>query len=185
MIEPAADSERTLLLRAASGEPDAGRTLLDLTGPLVYGFVFARVGGGQEVAEDLVQETYLQAMRSAHSYRGEAALGTWLCTIARRQVARHFKTERRRAWLESRLRLIGAEPDEASREETFADRDAMIAALGRLPPLHRQILVLKYLDGLSVEEIAGELSRSRVQTQSLLQRARASLKRTLEGDSGG
>lgn len=107
MIE-VADFERREFQRAASGEAEAARWLLDSTGPLVYGFVFARVGGRQEVAEDLVQATYLEAVRSAETYRGESTLGTWLCAIARRQVARHFKAERGRAILQSRLRLVEA-----------------------------------------------------------------------------
>lgn len=183
MVDPAVDagSEQAVLLRAASGESDAARMLLDLTGALVYGFVFARVGGRQEVAEDLVQDTYLEAVRSARSYRGEAGLGTWLCTIARRQVAGYFRTERRRARLESKLRLVEEQSDHApSEEEAFADGEAVIAALGRLTPLHRQVLVLKYLDDLSVEEVAAELRRSAVQAQSLLQRARAGLRRVLK-----
>lgn len=184
MIE-VADFERGEPLRALSGEPDAARWLIDETGPLVYGFIYARVGGRQDVAEDLVQATYLEAMRSAQTFRGEAALGTWLCSIARRQVARYFKGERRRAILQSRLRLVEveAESEEESREESLAESDALIGGLGRLPPLQRQALVLKYLEGLSVDEIASELSRSSVQVQSLLQRARAGLRRALEEES--
>lgn len=182
MIQPASESEQDLLVQAASGNPEATRTLIDEAGPVVYGFVFARVGGRQDIAEDLVQSTFLEAVRSAGSYRGEASLTTWLCAIARHQVARHYQVERRRARLESRLRLIrprsGAQA--SSEVENFAEKDALIAALGRLTPLHRQVLVLKYLDDLSVEDIAGEVHRSKVQVQSLLQRARDGLRREME-----
>lgn len=177
------ESARDLLLQAAAGDSGAARDLVDETGPIVYGFVYARVGGTQGVAEDLVQATFLEAMRSAKGYRGEAALSTWLCTIARRQVARYFRSERRRSVVESRLRVVDAEQDEDLTEELIADSDSIIEALGRIPPLHRQVLVLKYLDDLSVEKIADELGRSRVQIQSLLQRARASLKRAFEESS--
>jgi RNA polymerase sigma-70 factor (ECF subfamily) len=60
-------------------------------------------------------------------------------------------------------------------------RDEVTRALGALSPLHRQVLVLKYLDERSVEEIAAELGRSRVQVQSLLQRARVGLREELDG----
>jgi RNA polymerase sigma factor (sigma-70 family) len=63
-------------------------------------------------------------------------------------------------------------------------RDEVTRALGNLPPLHRQVLVLKYLDDRSVEEIAEELGRSRVQVQSMLQRARAGLRHELGEDDG-
>jgi RNA polymerase sigma factor (sigma-70 family) len=58
-----------------------------------------------------------------------------------------------------------------------------VRALGRLPAIHRQVLVLKYLDELSVSEIADELGRSPVQIQSLLQRARDGLRRAMDGGS--
>lgn len=183
MIEAAADPAQTLLRQAAAGEPGAARELLDSTAPVVYGFVYARVGGDKQVAEDLVQATYLEAMRSAGGYRGDAALETWLCAIARRQVARHFESERRRARLERKLELVAAEQGAEEDATEAADSEALIAALGRLTPLHRQVLVFKYLDGESVEQIATELKRPRVQIQSLLQRARAALKRELAGDS--
>ena len=186
MIEAVSDAERGLLLRAASGEPDAARELLDQTSETIYGFIYARVGGRQDVAEDLTQATYLEAMRSAGSYRGDAALETWLCAIARRQVAGHYGSERRRVRLERKLRLVSVdvEAGAGAGEEAFADGDAVIGALGRLTPLHRQVLVLKYLDCFTVGQIADELERSQVQIQSLLQRARAGLKRELEEGSG-
>jgi len=117
-------------------------------------------------------------MRSAGGYRGDAALETWLCAIARRQVARHYESERRRVRLERKLQLVAVE-HEAEEVVEVVDPEEMIAALGRLIPTYRQVLVLKYLDGMTVEQIAGELKRSRVQVQSLLQRARAALKRDL------
>jgi RNA polymerase sigma-70 factor (ECF subfamily) len=118
-------------------------------------------------------------VRSAESFRGDAALATWLCVIARRRLARHYESERRIEVARAGLRLLvdhEMEPETASLEE----RDEVVRALGRVPAIHRQVLVLKYLDGLSVDQIASELGRGRVQVQSLLQRARDGLRRELE-----
>lgn len=185
-VAPPADrADHALLLGAAAGDREAARALLDQTASIVFGFIYARVGGRNDDAEDLTQATYLEALRSARGFRGESALATWLCTIARRQVARHYESERRRARLESKLRLVSAaDAEDDLGEDALADADATIAALGRLTPLHRQVLVLKYLDDLTVEEIAGEIRRTRVQVQSLLQRARAGLKLALEAADG-
>jgi RNA polymerase sigma-70 factor (ECF subfamily) len=174
------------LLRAvADGDPDAVRTLLDETGPIVYGFVLARLAGDEAAAEDVLQETFLQAVRSAASFRGEAALSTWLCAIARHVLARHYAGERRQERARSGLVAVGAliGPNDAG-VDAAESRQQLMAALGRLPVVHRQVLVLKYLDGRSVGEIATELDRSRVQVQSLLQRARDGLRRELDGDHG-
>jgi RNA polymerase sigma-70 factor (ECF subfamily) len=173
-----------LLVRAAAGEIDAARGLLDEVGAVLYGFVFARVGGNASAAEDLTQETLLEACRSAHTYRGESSLSTWVCAIARHRIARYYEKERREEVARAGLRLVTTddEPHGLGIAE-LEDRDEVIRALGRLPASHRQVLVLKYLDGWSVAEIADQLGRSAVQVQSLLQRARESLRQDLGAQS--
>jgi RNA polymerase sigma-70 factor, ECF subfamily len=172
-------TESALLTGAAGGDPDAVRALIDSIGPVVYGFVFARVGGNEPAAQDLLQETLIEALRSAPTFRGDASLRTWVCAIARRRLARHYEAERRQAVAESGLTLLGAVPW-AGTEDERERRDEIVRALGRLPVLHRQVLVRKYLDDWPVADIAAELGRSPVQIQSLLQRARDGLRRELE-----
>lgn len=180
-------SESALLSGAAGGDPDAVRALLDSVGPVVYGFVFARVGGSEPAAQDLLQDTLIEALRSAPTFRGDSSLRTWVCAIARRRLARHYEAERRQAVAESGLALLGGIGGLAGAGATGGGgdeverRDEIVRALGRLPAVHRQVLVLKYLDELSVSAIADELGRSPVQVQSLLQRAREGLRRVLEG----
>lgn len=176
-VAPAADVTR--LRAAASGDPRAVRWLLDDVAPTVFGFLYARVGGDRPVAEDLLQETLLEVVRCAGDYRGDAAVTTWMCAIARRRLARHYEQERKTAVTESRLRLVVPQQPEG---EELERRDEVTRALGRLPALHRQVLVLKYLDEQSVQQIAEQLGRTPVQVQSLLQRAREGLRRELTPD---
>jgi RNA polymerase sigma factor (sigma-70 family) len=174
-----AGDDPSRLAAVAAGEPAAVDWLLDDVAPVVYGFLFARVGGDGAVAEDLLQETLLEMVRSAGGFRGDSAVTTWACAIARRRLARHYERERRAEIVQSQLRLVGDGHDETQAVER---RDEVTRALGRLPATQRQVLVLKYLDDLSVEQIAAETGRTRVQVQSLLQRARAGLRAELEGD---
>jgi len=169
--------ETELLAAAAAGETTAARALLDDVGPVVYGFIYARVGGDEQAAEDLTQETFIEAVRSAHTFRGDAALRTWCCAIARRRIARFYEAERKQAVARAGLSVIDGAPE----PDPVARRDEIVRALGRLSVVHRQVLVMKYLDDMTVEQIAGELGRSPVQVQSLLQRARAGLRKELEG----
>ena len=182
-------TESALLTGAAGGDPDAVRALIDSIGPVVYGFVFARVGGDEPAAQDLLQETLIEALRSAPTFRGDASLRTWVCAIARRRLARHYEAERRHAVAESGLALLGGIGGQAGAassggRDEVERRDEIVRALGLLPAVHRQVLVMKYLDELSVSQIADEMGRSPVQVQSLLQRARDGLRRAMEGDSG-
>ena len=190
-VDPAADpgrggghaADRALLTAVAGRDPVAVRRLLDEVAPVVFGFLYARVGGDEAAAEDLLQETLLEAVRSAATYRGDAALSTWLCAIARHRLGRHYEAERRAAAARARLHLVAGTDGDHSGGDQVERRDEVVRALGRLPAVHRQVLVLKYLDGRSVEEIATELGRTRVQVQSLLQRAREGMRREL-GDEG-
>jgi RNA polymerase sigma-70 factor, ECF subfamily len=177
--------EAELLMGAAAGNATAVRALLDGFGPAVYGFVYARVGGHAHVAEDLLQETLIEAVRSAATFRGESSLRTWLCAIARRRLSRHYESERRASVLRAGLAVVPDAGFDADLVGVDVERrDEVTRALGNLPALHRQVLVLKYLDDRSVEEIATELGRSRVQVQSLLQRARAGLRDELRENDG-
>lgn len=165
------------LQAAARGEHAAVRRLLDDAAPVVYGYVYARVGGDEDVAADILQDTFVEALRAAGSFRGESAVTTWLCVIASRRLARHYERERRQFEARRRLRAVPELPDAGV--EDLVERDRVTRALGRLSPDHRQVLVLKYLDGLGVADIAAELGRTRVQVQSLLQRARQALRTEL------
>ena len=166
------------LRAAAAGDPGAVRRLLDEAGPVVYGYVFARVGGDEHAAADVLQDTFVEAMRGADGFRGDAAVTTWLCAIASRRLSRHFEAERRQA--EARRGLQAVPSMTGHDVDAVADRDLVVRALGRLSPEHREVLVLKYLDGLAVMEIAQRTGRTRVQAQSLLQRARDALRVQLE-----
>lgn len=172
-------AEDVAWLRAAmNGEPAAVRRLLDDAGPVVYGYVYARVGGDEQVAADIVQDTFVEAVKGAGTYRGDAAVSTWLCAIASRRLARHYEAERRQAEARRGLQVVPAPERELTDE--IVQRDEVVRALGRLSPDHRQVLVLRYLDGLPVGDVAERLGRSRVQVQSLLQRARNALRVELE-----
>lgn len=170
-----------LLQAAAGGDQRSVRRLLDEAGPTVYGFVLARVGGDRAAADDIVQDTFVEAVKSAAGYRGDAAITTWLCAIARRRLARHYEAERRAAAVTSASADAAVTAAPMVEEEAVDRRDEVVRALGRLSAIHRQVLVRKYLDGWSVAEIATEVGRTRVQVQSLLQRARDGLRSELDG----
>lgn len=175
-----AGDDADLLRRAAAGDPSAAKTMLDEHLPIVYGYVYARVAGSEAVAQDVMQETVLEGLKSSASFKGESRLSTWLCTIARRRIFRYYEQERKQQAAAQGLHLV-VEEDEI---EVALDKDRIIRLLAQLSAVHRQVLILKYLDDLSVQDIAGQLGRSNVQVQSLLQRARAAFKTLLEASDG-
>jgi len=189
-VRDAAGDDVAVLAAAAAGDPVGVRRLLDEAGPVLYGFVIARVGGDADAAEDIVQETILEAVRSAASFRGDSTVTTWLCAIARHRLSRHWAGERRQERARSGLRAMhgpgpAAEAEDGGDLEAVERREQLLGALARLPAMQRQVLILKYLDGRSVQEISAEVGRSSVQVQSLLQRGRDGLRRHLGMERDG
>ena len=173
-------SEAQLLIAAAAGEHEALRWLLDDVAPVVYGFLFAqrRWRRGRPPRTCCRRRcSKLSGVRrlSGASRRfppGCAQLqGAGWPATTRPKGAPKWREGRYAWWTPTLAAGLGADLVER--------QDEVVRALGRLPALQRQVLVLKYLEDLSVEDIADQVSRSRVQVQSLLQRGREGLRRQL------
>jgi len=178
MDDPAA---RVRDLASAFADPVAFRTWYEDAVVRVYAYLVPRCGGDVALAEELTQQTFIQAIERWSTYEGRSASVTWLCTIARNKLTDHY----RRVDREERrhLRLVVREIPRASVDPTAArleDREVVIDALHDLPPLQRAAIVLCYIDGLSVREASGVLGRSESATESLLSRARERLRQTLQ-----
>lgn len=155
--------------------------LYDRALPQVYGYLLPRCGSAV-LAEDLTAETFMAAVEAARRDRPPEMTVAWLVGVARHKLVDHW----RRADLERRkLGVIdcGAEPAEDPWQAQL-DVATAHAALSRLSAQHRAALTLRYLDGLPVADVAGELGRSVHATETLLVRARAALRRVYEEGEG-
>jgi RNA polymerase sigma-70 factor, ECF subfamily len=137
--------------------------------------------------EDIVQTTLIKAVRHLDSFRGDAALFTWLCTICRHEIASVLRKQGRQPVHESidtgglardlLLELPAPAESEPPQElELALQRTAVARTLNRLPERYARVLEWKYGDGFSVEEIAGMLGLTVIAVQSLLARARKEFK---------
>ena len=167
------DSE---LLKRGRSDPKAFRALIERHGPYLYGIAHTLSGNAAD-AEDLVQETLLGAIRS--EFRGESSVRTWLVRILTNQAAMLRRTRRRRP--EAELTADQASP--SAKDATHAV-DAKVDLAGMLDQLsaeHRQVIILRELDGLSYEEMAAALGLPRGTVESRLHRAREELRRRFKG----
>jgi RNA polymerase sigma-70 factor (ECF subfamily) len=146
--------------------------------PDVYGFLYARCRD-RLLAEDLTSETFMSAVSAFQRATVEDWTVGWLIVVARRRLVDHWRRQAREDRLARSLEaddLSGA----ADEWEATLDVERALAALDRLPPHHRVVLVLRYLDGLPVAEVACEVGRGFHATEALLQRARRALRRAYE-----
>jgi RNA polymerase sigma-70 factor (ECF subfamily) len=158
----------------------------------LYRFALPRLGGNVEAARDVVQATLGKAMRKLATYRGEAALFTWLCQICRHEIVDHLRAHHRHS---AHVTLIDDRPElraaveaiEAPEEYDLvkshgrAEVGRLVqAVLDRLPARYGDALELKYVEGHSVEEIGERLGIGHTAAQSLLARARVAFRQSLE-----
>lgn len=150
-----------------------------LRAPL-YAFL-VRLSGRADLAEDLLQETWLRLARSASTLPRETALRPWLFTVARNL----YRSHRRWALLDAeRLRELGAWP-EAQRPSPFealaadAAERTLERALVRLPLEQREVLLLCSVSGFEPSEAAHMLGLTPEATRQRLARARARLRDSL------
>jgi RNA polymerase sigma-70 factor, ECF subfamily len=143
--------------------------------PRIYGYFLHRSGGSVSVAEDLTQETFLAAVAELKKGRRVEAPIRWIYGIARHKLLDHYRRQERdeRAPVLEGCIALG----EIARDEDAHDAgDRAVAALAEVAASQRAALVLCYLDGFSVQEIAAALGKSTVAVHSLLERGRASFK---------
>jgi len=160
--------------------------------PRLYRFVLPRVERDAAAAEDLCQHVLGRAIRSLATYRGEASLFTWVCQIARNELSRYWERRKYedanvlhieddsdiRAMLES---VAAPERDQPESQRLHSEVARLIhVALDHLPQHYANALELKYIDGLSVQEVAARLAQPVTATQSVLARARIALRDVLE-----
>ena len=149
--------------------------------PLVYGYLLPRCGSAA-LAEDLTADTFTAAVAAAKRDHPPDLTVAWLVGVARHKLVDHW----RRIDLERR-KLGAIDCDSEPAEDPWdaqLDVAAAHAALSRLSAPHRAALTLRYLDGLPVAEVAGELGRSLHATETLLVRARAAFRRVYEEGQG-
>ena len=185
-------TDRHLAQRMLAGDERAFEEFFDANFDRVFRFAARRVSD-EAAAEDIAQTTLVTGIRKLHTWRGEAALFTWLCAICRREVMAHLARSNRTAAralpeddpLAAALldQIAAAEwnPEEAAEHREIARRVQL--TLDYLPGRYGDLLEWKYLQGLTVTEIAERLGQSAKAVESMLTRARAAFREgfTLSG----
>ena len=174
-------SEAELVRRMLGGDEAAFDEFFADYFPRLFRFAVLRLRD-PDAAEDLVQNSLISAVRHLGSWRGEASLFTWLCTICRREISAWEKRTSRRVivsiadddlGLRAALDSIGAAADAPDAGLARADTGRIVQlALDHLPPRYSRALEWKYLEELSVDDIAGRLQCTPKAAESLLTRAR-------------
>jgi RNA polymerase sigma-70 factor, ECF subfamily len=160
-------------VRAAQGDPAAFETLYRRYVGRVYAFAFYELGDHHD-AEDATERTFLSALAAIPRYRETGAtFRAWLFRIARNAVsnARRSRRRGRTEPLPPDLHAVAPDSDPAGLVARAEEMRRVLGALKKLPDERRQVILLRFVDGLTAAEIGVVLERSPGAARVLLHRA--------------
>jgi RNA polymerase sigma-70 factor, ECF subfamily len=175
------ERERTLRQQALAGDTTAWRALYDSAFADLWAYVTWRCAGLRHVAEDVVQETWLVAVRRLGDFDpARASFAAWLRGIAANLLRNAFRCRTPQpAGMDAAA--IASSADEQQRLE---EAEQIARALADLPERYEAVLRAKYLELLSVEAIASDWGETPKAVESLLTRARQAFRTAYEQLAG-
>jgi RNA polymerase sigma-70 factor (ECF subfamily) len=174
--------ERDLIVRVRAGDGAAERALYDAHVDRVYRHAY-RLTGDDELARDYTQETFVRAFDRLASFRGEAALGTWIHAIATSVVLNGLRKITRFRRRETDLAAADGVP--GGRRVAEPDlKQRLGQAIDDLPARYRMVFVMHDVEGYTHEEIGTALGVETGTSKARLSRARAKLRVALADFAG-
>ena len=164
--------ERGLRSAVLAGDERAWQTWYDESFQGLYAYVWWRCAGLRDLADEVVQETWLTAVRRVRDFDPERGCFTgWLCGIAANVLHNQLRRMARRRLPPCPATTPAAEPADAAIEQR-EQAESIARALAELPERYEAVLRAKYLDGQSMAEIAAAWDETPKAVESLLTRAR-------------
>jgi RNA polymerase sigma-70 factor, ECF subfamily len=183
-----------LARRLLAGDERAFESFFAEYFPRIYRFARVRLSGDEDAAEEVAQTTLIKALAKVHTYRGEAALFTWLCSVCRHEIAAWFGRRGKAVHLsmtnDSEMRVIldaiaAWSRDDPEQEYQRHELSRLVhTTLDHLPGRYGDVLQWKYLEGRSVEGIGDRLGLGYKASESLLTRARQAFREAFVAVAG-
>jgi RNA polymerase sigma-70 factor (ECF subfamily) len=174
------DEPVDLVARCQAGDVEAFGTLYRSHAPRIYALA-SRMAGSPDEGEDLLQEIFLQAFRKLGSFKGEAAIGTWLYRLALNHCLDFVRSK------QAKMEKVTDTLDAEGSIEPVARRDTPIArmdlerAIERLPAGCREAFVLHDVEGFDHKEVGDVLGIAEGTSKSQVFKARMKLRAYLRG----
>ena len=175
------DGEEEKLIQDAVkvGDSSAFGKLYDHYQPMIYRFVLVKVGRREE-AEDITHQVFLQAWQNIRTYRHRGyPFGSWLYRIARNRVIDHYRSRKDDVSLEA------ADTQDVSHQisqpdvSLQMDMERVMAAVRSLKPEYQDVIILRFIEDLSVRETAGAMRKTEGAVKLIQHRAIEELKKKI------
>jgi len=167
-----------------TGEESDFKNFFDEYFPRVYRFAYNRLSDNREATEEIVQNTLSKTILNLNKYKGKSTLFTWMCAICKNEIYDFMKKQSKyqqnielkgetadiELATQSTDRVPPEQPDDRYRRHQ--ETEFIHSVLDQLPANYSEVIEWKYVDGLSVLQIAQRLGTSQAAAQSVLFRAR-------------
>jgi len=182
---PAAVNDQSRIIRlverAASGDIEAFGKLYTIRVEQIYRYVFYQVKD-KMTAEDITEEVFIKAWRAIDSCKGrEKTFSSWLYRIAHNCTIDTLRSRQKRLAMETEATAdVSYSKQEA---EVSLKRRELLEALARLPKNQKQVIILKFIEGLDNQEIGQVMNKNQGAIRVLQMRALATLRQRLGGEA--
>lgn len=168
--------EQLLILRCQLRDKDAFADLIrQYERPLRY--FISRLVGNSETTEELFQETWLTVIRKIHTLRNASTFPAWLYRIARNNVYQQFRDKRQLSEIDENIQAADITDDDISLPD---DISKLHKCLDRLSPEHKEVLMLRFLEQMSYQQMTEVLGRNLGTVRSRVHYAKMALKKEME-----
>jgi len=166
-----------LVIKAVNGDTNAFGELYSLFVEKIYRYVYYHTRS-KSFSEDITGEVFLKAWRSISSCRGkENTFSAWLFRIAHNQMIDEIRKKQRQPTLSIESDENISDP--VSNVESYSEQQELLGVIDRLPQNQRQVIILKFIEGLDNREIAGIMTKREGAIRVLQMRALATIKKEL------
>jgi RNA polymerase sigma-70 factor (ECF subfamily) len=169
-------AEQVLVLRCQAGDEAAFAELISRYHRRVH-YYLQKMLGSPDRADDATQELWIDAFRSLAKLRDAASFAPWLYRLARDRAYREMRRSKPPASSLQDIELMAGSEDQ---QEPFEDVESVHAALNRLAPEHREVLLLRFVESMNYQQIASALGCDLGTVRSRLHYAKRALRRWLE-----
>ena len=170
-----------LMKEVSLGNPEAVTKFYSSHINKVYSIVYNQVDRNHNATQEIVQDIFLAAVKSAKGFRNRSKVSTWLYSITHKKIADYYRHKKRSDKLlmsadidietAEDKGILSSEPD-----ESLENQEVIRQVMDHLPVHYKQVLILKYVEEMSVDDIGEALHRTPKSIEGMLSRARKEFK---------
>ncbi len=167
--------------RASQGDQPAVIAIYEAHKTAIFNYIYYRTGGDQQLAEDFTAEVFLRVLNHIDTFTNQGRpVRAWLYTIARNLINDHHRSSLKIKWtiLDEAHHAPGTKLEEQIHSDMRSKQLAQ--AISHLTNAQQEVIVLRFIEGLSVAETAHTMRKRRGAIKTLTRRALAALRRVLE-----